>query len=73
MPAFSCYHFLEIWGSIIVLDPKRRKYEEFYKNYNAEKVAEQMWVEEQAHQAQAKLHYAERINYSAHVSPTGRN
>ena len=57
----------------MALDPKRRKYEEFYKNYDAEKVAEQMWVEEQAHQAQAKLHYAERINYSAHVSPTGRN
>ncbi|RMX53710.1 hypothetical protein pdam_00000357, partial [Pocillopora damicornis] len=36
-------------------DPKRRKYEEFYKNYDAEKVAEQMWVEEQARQAQAQF------------------
>ena len=29
-------------------DPKRRQYEEFYKNYDAVKVAKEMYLESQA-------------------------
>ena len=29
-------------------DPKRRKYEDFYKNYDAVKVAQEMYLESQA-------------------------